>query len=276
MIALVRSLLKLVLIEELYGCLLPVSEARRLYGAEIVSQFRARYRKFSGFRGYLGRISPVETRKRRRISNSKLLLAKRLLKKISWTPWIKYIGVSGSVGFMTANEGDDIDVFIVSAAGRLWLTRLLDSVILGLPGQKRRVGGKKVTNKLCINYYVSEERLEFRKRDFFTALELVNLRGVFNEKFINRIYSENKWIRRFFPGLRFNEVEQGGGSQGSVFLDLADRIAMKLQLAYMKLRRHHIKRHRLTRDFIKFYEGNSWNRRARMLKEKMSEISRVR
>lgn len=63
---------------------------------------------------------------------------------------VKFIGISGSVGSGFAKEEDDIDIFVVTRNGGMWLYRALVQ-IKNIFHRKIRIKGEKdVKDKLCL------------------------------------------------------------------------------------------------------------------------------
>ncbi len=207
-----------------------------------------------------------DTRRRFEISQKKLHLAKKYLNFLRLVPWVKFVGVSGSVSFGSACEEDDIDVFIVAAEDRIWLVRLIEQLVLRLRGVRRRFGSKDVTDKICINYYVSESNLQFRPKSYFTALEIAMLNPVVHGDFYKVILSQNPWIAEFFSGIEIPKVEHRHGRSFPLFT-LLDRLARFAQLQYMKIRNHPVEGCVLERDEIRFFDPEVWKVREKKLKK---------
>jgi len=171
---------------------------------------------------------------RKKWSQPKLEKARKIAGVLKFIPWIKLIGVTGALAMENSDEGDDIDLMIVTASKRLWLTRGLVVVFLLLTGQYRRAN--KIKNRICPNLMLSENALEFPDHDLFTAHEIVQMKPIFNR---NNTYQKflqaNSWIRKFLPNVsvpaavpqQFNHLT----IQPLAFLE---KLAYKLQLKYME------------------------------------------
>jgi len=105
-------------------------------------------------------------------------------------PWVRFMALTGSNAFESCNEKDDIDLFVVCAAKRLWLVYLI-MTILG-----------KVLNKrplFCINYLVDEENLKLPRQEYYSAVQFYKMKPLFNTKIKQSIYRQNKWIEESIP-----------------------------------------------------------------------------
>ena len=200
-----------------------------------------------------GREGVVGLRKgREKWSQPKLEKAKKIAGVLKFIPWIKLIGVTGALAMENSDEGDDIDLMIVTASKRLWLTRGLVVTFLLLTGQYRRAN--KIKDMICPNLMLSEEAIEFPNHDLFTAHEIVQMKPVFDrgntyQKFIDA----NRWVRNFLPNVfchpepkakdlprmrgRLKQVERFFAPLRMTFSKLLsplETLAYKLQLKFME------------------------------------------
>jgi hypothetical protein len=193
------------------------------------------------FYGLPGRERIIKIRQRRRSSSHpKLKKAQRIAAVLRFIPWIRLVGVTGALAMGNCEEDDDIDLMIITAADRLWLTRGLLVTFLRLTGQYRRPG--KIKDRICPNLIVSEDALEFGERDLFTAHEIAQMRPIFErgdtyQKFI----AANRWVKEFLPNAitssKFKVQTSKFNSKFKIFADLLDfmeRLSYRAQLKYME------------------------------------------
>ena len=101
----------------------------------------------------------VEMRRRSIVpTDLKLAKAQRVMKYVSWLPFLRAIFISSSVATETAHAESDIDFFVVTAPGRIWLVRLALNVILRLFGL--RIYGKKRKDRACLCFFVDTDHLD--------------------------------------------------------------------------------------------------------------------
>ena len=151
---------------------------------------------------------------------------------------VKFIGISGSVGSGFAKEDDDIDIFVVTRNGSMWLYRALVKLKNIFHGKIRVKGEKDVKDKLCLNLIAEERGLEF-DNDIFNFNELMYLIPIYNEKYINYIYSQNRWLETEYGIKKENMVTNiKPGREVNIFLRILNVSFYYLQLIYMKLARH--------------------------------------
>lgn len=119
--------------------------------------------------------------------------AKKQAKLLSWLPFIKCICLSGSLSKYYMDKESDIDYFIIVDEKRLWITRFVFAVIiklLKLSGQEKR---------FCPNYILTNSNLEIRNQNIYTAMEIVTLIPVYNQKSYETFLEANDWVRSYFP-----------------------------------------------------------------------------
>ncbi|MCR4305459.1 MAG: hypothetical protein NUV73_00050 [Candidatus Daviesbacteria bacterium] len=128
--------------------------------------------------------------------------ARMLCQILKVVPGIKLVGISGGLALGNASKKDDIDLFIITAKNRLWISRLLALGILTLIGQRRKVGdkGQKIAGKLCLNILLEEDRLEQASKDIFIAHEVLQMKPLWQRGGIYSKYLEdNAWAFKFLP-----------------------------------------------------------------------------
>lgn len=128
---------------------------------------------------------------------SKALFEKhrKYLLLISKIPWVKYIGLTGANSFESCNERDDIDLFIITSPNRLWICYLILVLFTKLIGKRET---------LCINYLVDENNLAIQEKNYFTALQMMQMVPVYDSGLQQKLIDENPWIIKILPNATFN------------------------------------------------------------------------
>ena len=124
---------------------------------------------------------------------SQLAIAGRAGAFLSGFPYVRAIGISGSLSKNFADEKSDIDFFIITARNRLWLAR----TCMHLFRKFAFLAGKH--NWFCMNYYLDEEALEIKEKNYFTAMELVTVLPVRGKKYFDSFFKANEWVNQYFP-----------------------------------------------------------------------------
>lgn len=123
-------------------------------------------------------------------------------------PFVQAVMISGSLSKNYMEDGSDIDFFIVTEPGRLWVARTL------------LVAFKKIFllnshKDFCLNYFIDTDHLEIEDKNIFTATEVVYLLPTHNPGLYAQFRAANAWADAYYPnhGLRCLEqcAEMGRG-----------------------------------------------------------------
>lgn len=128
-----------------------------------------------------------------RRAKAMLQKAQRIGRFLYQFPFVRAIGVSGSLSKDYADEKADIDFFIIAKANRLWVARTLMHLfkkLTFLTGRQRLY---------CMNYYIDEEALELEDQNIFTAIELKTVVPVAGEEALNAFFTRNSWADKWLP-----------------------------------------------------------------------------
>jgi hypothetical protein len=108
-----------------------------------------------------GRSRIVATRLERHVANQrKWRRAELVARCLRLVPFVQFVGVVNTLAIDNARPESDIDLFIVAGRGRLWLTRLLVTMAVSLLGIRRH--GLRVTDRVCLSFYVSDAALDLQ------------------------------------------------------------------------------------------------------------------
>ena len=143
---------------------------------------------------------------RRRNGNKRagelLLKAKKISKLLYRFPYVRAVGVSGSVSKNFADEEADIDYFIITKANRLWIARTLLHIYKKIPFVKGR------NQWYCMNYFVDEAILQVEEKNIYTATELITLKPMYGNGALKSFFDANEWAAPYFPNFDFSEIAQ--------------------------------------------------------------------
>lgn len=183
-------------------------------------------------------IAPLRAR-RRDTSAPAWRQARRFGRVLARVPFVRMLAVCGSVAVDNAGEDGDVDLFIVTAPGRLWLVQAATMVL------RRLAPTGDMT--ICPNYLLAEDDLAVEPRNLFTAHEVTQTVPLFGGDVFARFRAENAWTADFLPQAivdcdapprpapgpfsRFFERLLGGRLG-----DLLDAAVHRVQLGYYRLR----------------------------------------
>jgi hypothetical protein len=146
-------------------------------------------------RGYVslpGRDAVVPTRLERQASSARLWRkGLRYGVSIARLPFVRFVGVTGTLAVDNAEREDDIDYLIVVAPGRVWLARQLCLLLVYL--------GRMEGVTICPNYVISTDALDQFDRSLFTAHELAHMVPVFGPEIYAQLLSASEWVQEYLP-----------------------------------------------------------------------------
>ena len=108
-------------------------------------------------------------------------------------PFVRGIGISGSLSKKFADEKADIDFFIITSPNRLWIARTFMHLFKKLTFLVGR------QHYFCMNYYVDEQALRIEEQNIFTATELITLMPVCGNGVMDNFFRANDWAINYFP-----------------------------------------------------------------------------
>ena len=108
-------------------------------------------------------------------------------------PYVRGIGISGSLSKNVANKNADIDFFVITKSNRLWIARTM----MHLFKKFTFLVGKQ--HWFCMNYFVDEQALKISEQNVFTATEVVTLLPVCGNGTLKKFFDANDWAQLYFP-----------------------------------------------------------------------------
>lgn len=138
---------------------------------------------------------------RKEASEELLKNARSYLTNLEYIPTIRLIGISGSMSMSNGNAYDDIDLFIITTADTIWITRF--TVLL----YKKVLSWIHpfIGNKLCFNLFFSETGLKLvnERQSLYVGHELLQLKVIFNKRgMYHALLAENNWVYDLFPNAK--------------------------------------------------------------------------
>ena len=139
-------------------------------------------------------ISLAEIRKKGNANADTLIKkAKEIAKLLYKFPYVRAIGLSGSVSKNFADENSDIDYFLITKANRLWIARTLLVFFRKNPFLKNRL------KYYCMNYFIDEADLDIKEKNIYTATELFTLIPLAGNGSLKKFFEKNSWSFSYFP-----------------------------------------------------------------------------
>ena len=107
-------------------------------------------------------------------------------------PFVRSVMASGSLSKGYMDSKSDLDFFIVTAPGRLYIARML--LVL-----YKRIFLHNSSKEFCVNYFISSDQLEIEEKNQFTATELATVIPMFGQHLYKKMLETNTWLYNFFP-----------------------------------------------------------------------------
>lgn len=135
----------------------------------------------------------VEQRKEKEKLAAKYLeKSKRYSSLIAKFPFVRGVCISGSLSKGVMEKDGDVDYFIITEKGRLWICRSL--LILF-----KKVFLLNSRKYFCTNYFVDTNNLEIPDKNLFTATEINSLKPAYKSVYFEQFAKQNNWTTNFQP-----------------------------------------------------------------------------
>lgn len=148
-----------------------------------------------------------------RIRKERYLIAERKYKKLlkiakilATIPFVKLIAVANGLSYSNSKEEDDIDLFIITTKNRIWLVRFFSILILKIFRARPKPLDKK--DKICLNFFITEESLNLKKimlpekndlPDIYFIYWLAQLYPIYDNEIWQKFIKANLWIKEYLP-----------------------------------------------------------------------------
>jgi hypothetical protein len=128
------------------------------------------------------------------LAQKRLHTAKMFSCLIAKFPFVRAIMLSGSLSKEYMDQHSDIDYFIITEPGKLWLTRALLAIF-------KRVFLLNSHKYFCTNYLIDSASLEIEEKNIYTAVETVTLIPVYGKDLCEEFIRKNGWTKQHLPNL---------------------------------------------------------------------------
>lgn len=110
---------------------------------------------------------------------------------IAQMPFVRMVALTGSLAVGNVEPGADIDYFVITTPGRLWTCR---AAVIALAVWAARRG-----DVICPNFFLSENALALRDRNFYTAHEFAQMIPLYGMDIYRQMQLNNGWVQHFLP-----------------------------------------------------------------------------
>lgn len=139
-----------------------------------------------------------------KVAVAKLARVRRLVRWLRFVPFIRMIGITGSLAMKKGTRESDWDFFVVTGVKRIFVGRTALTGILHLI--RRRRHGRHTRDRVCLNYFVTDGSLRIPTEDLYSANEYMQLIPVIGRETYRRFEVRNRWIAGLKPDFRPTEL----------------------------------------------------------------------
>ena len=166
-------------------------------------------------------------------------------------PFIRMVGVNGSLARGEATEKSDIDFLVVAVAGRIWTCRFLTTVIVALMGIKRTAN--KISGRICLNRFITSDSLSIYPYDEYHARNYSLTCPILDINIYERFIIENCWMNNFseikdFSGQRLENSKILHRLQKAIEKILSSRMGLYIEKRLKNYQLNKIKKNILTKN----------------------------
>ncbi len=146
------------------------------------------------------------------LANEKKIKALAVGKFIYKFPFVRFVGISGSLSKGYADQTSDFDFFIVTETNRLWICRTL----LHLFKKTTFLFGQQ--HKFCMNYFIDMHNMQLEEQNRFTAIELSSMIPVAGSEVHTLLMNDNLWISNHLPNgyVRYDDGKNNTAGKGGL------------------------------------------------------------
>ncbi len=114
-------------------------------------------------------------------------------------PFIRFMGITGSMAYDIVKPNSDIDVFIITYEKRIWTCRYIIRCLLKLIGQLRTGDlPHQRAGKICPNRYVTDKYLIINPQNKYHAQDYTQMVPLFDKaNYYQKFVIANSWMEQY-------------------------------------------------------------------------------
>ncbi len=126
-------------------------------------------------------------------------------KVLQIVPFVRFIAVCNSLSFSKVHKDSDIDLFVVSRPGRLFIVRTFVTFLVHFSSVRRYKD--KIAERFCLSFFIDESASDLSNiaisEDYYLAYWTANLKPIIDYNFeglrASKIFlDKNIWIKDYF------------------------------------------------------------------------------
>jgi len=139
------------------------------------------------------------------LADKKYRIAKRAVSLFKYLPFLKLVAACNNLGYSNVTVESDIDLFVITAPQRIWLSRLFLIAIIFILRLRPPKEKAKAKDKICLSYYITTEDLNLEKTKVVEPdIHLIYWLSAFikiyeREDYFEKFYQANFWLKKYLP-----------------------------------------------------------------------------
>ncbi len=126
-------------------------------------------------------------------------------------PYVRLVGLNGSLATGTFHERSDIDFFIVVKQGHIFTAKILTTLLVHILGIRRH--GSHVAGRVCLNRFANEQFLDVTPHDAYHARVFHNLIPLYSSPVTYQTYIQaNTWMQELGYPVTSHQIPLGNVS----------------------------------------------------------------
>ncbi len=136
-------------------------------------------------------------------AQQKLKKAERAIKILRFFPFVRAIALYSSLSFFNSRSAGDIDLFIVTAPGRIWSARFFINLFLKIFRLRPTPSNRR--DKICVSFLTTADNLNLQlvldgENDWHYIYSHANFIFLYDEADIsNKFFTANVWLKQKMP-----------------------------------------------------------------------------
>lgn len=136
----------------------------------------------------------------------------RVIKIFRFIPFIRMVAVCNTLAYSNAREESDIDLFIISKKGKIWLARFFSILIIKLLKIRPQKDNKQDT--ICLSFFVDETGLDIKNvmmsdKDIYFPYWVQQLMPIYDPDGLYEKFMEaNSWYKDYLPNAYSNKFSK--------------------------------------------------------------------
>lgn len=150
----------------------------------------------------------MRRQQRWRDSEAKWRRARRVARWLALLPFVRLIAVANTVSYHAATPASDIDLFVVTAPGRMWTARAACLVLLSMAGLRPGQWGRHA-DQVCLSFFIDTEHLNLEptalpRTDIHFYYWVDQLYPIYDAVDVGReFFQANNWVAKYLPQRRY-------------------------------------------------------------------------